>query len=357
MERSRRTELKKYFGEMREPVAIVDKDLKCVYSNRPKLLPENASIEGVFCGDTKGLLYDPKAKPAVIDGCSYSVRVTPIDEGLYVCEFFDSSSVFALAENTDLYSRIYPMTDVIERNVAELWRGFSTLEETLQGDNPDALKIAMDMKKRVVELNSCSKNISVYTRMLKFTPRGIEPINLAPLARSVAERCNTALSNLGRCVDFVCEENEIYINAHQYHVVCALVNAIQNALMYSTRDCVPCLTLSKREDADGGKAVIALVNNSSLYINSDEPSVNLAGQRVGYGIPIIKRFAELSGGTFELSEENGTFTALIELPLLSETVLRNMGHQLSSGGYEYYKTGIPDIVELKMLEIISLLDA
>lgn len=339
---------------MREPVAIVDNELKCVYSNRPRLLPENASIEGVFCGDTKGLLYNPKAKMAVINGCSYSVRVTPIDEELFVCEFFDMSSVFELAENTEFYSKVFPMTDAVEFNTAALWRGLSTLEEKLLDDNPDALKIALDMKKRVVAISSCTKNISVYTKMLRFTPQDNEPINLAPLAKGVVERCNTALSNSGRCVDFVCEEDELYINAHQYYVVCALVNAIQNALMYSTRDCVPCLTLSKREDADGGKAMIALVNDSAFYINHDEPSVNFAGQRVGYGIPIIKRFAEISGGTFELREENGTFTALIEMPLVSEAVLRNRGHQLSSGGYKYYKTGIPDIVELKMLEIVGL---
>lgn len=344
---------------MREPVAIIDKDLKCVYSNRPKLLHENASIEDVICGNAKELFYIPKAKMAVINGCSYSVRATPIDEGLYVCEFFDLSSIFELAENTDIYTKLFPMIETVDINTAALWRGFSTLEnKLLQDDNPDALKIILDMKKRVVTISSCSKNISAYMNLLEYNSIGIDPINIVPITKGILKRCNTALSDLGRCVEFVCDENDIYINAQQRHIMYALVNAVQNALMYSTRDCVPCLTLSKRKDTDGGKAVITLVNNSALYINSDEePTMNLAGQRLGYGIPIIKRFAELSGGTFKLHEENGIFTALIELPLVSEAVLRNMGYQLSSSGYVHLKTGIPDMVELKMLEIVNLFGA
>ncbi|MDE6731513.1 MAG: ATP-binding protein [Oscillospiraceae bacterium] len=349
MERSRKTELKRYFGEMSEPVAIVDKDLKCVYSNCPKLLPEDASIEGFFSCDKSELLYNPKAKPAVINGCCYSVKVIPIDEALYVCEFFDLSSIFELAENTDFHGRVFPMVDSIERSASTLWKGLSNLEEMLPGDSPDALKIALDMKKRVVELSSCSKNMIEYMNMFRFIPQAVSIIDLASFAKDIVNRCNTELSNSGRCVDFICEEPELYINAQQRHVMSALVNAIQNALMFSTRDCVPCLTLSRGNKSKSGEAIIVLMNNSSLYVEGE--SRNFVGQRMGYGIPIIKRFAELYGGTFELREENGIFTTLIELPLVPEAVLRNRVHQLSSGGYVHFDTGIPDILELKMLEI------
>lgn len=353
LERSRKTELKSYFGETREPVAIVDKDLRCVYSNCPKLLPEDLSIAGVFRGDTTGLLTCPKAKIAVINGCSYSVKVIPIDEELYVCEFFDLPSIIELAENTDFHGRVFPIVDAVERSTSTLWRGLSTLEEML--DSPETLKIALDMKKQVVKLSSCSKNLIEYTNLLKFTPRNVNPLELVSFSKDIVNLCNTELSNSGRYVDFICYEPELYINAQQRHVMSALVNAIQNALMYSTRDCVPSLTLSRGNKSESGEAVIALVNNSSLYVEGE--SRNFSGQRMGCGIPMIKSFAELTGGTFELREENGIFTALIELPLVSEAVLRNMGHQLSSGGYVHYDTGIPGILELKMLEIVHLFGA
>lgn len=367
MERSRRNELKKYFGEMKEPVAIVDKNLKCVYSNRPKLLPEDSSIKGVFCGNAFGLLSSPGAKPAVINGCSYSVRITPIDDELYVCDFFDLSAIIRLAENTDIYSRLFPVVDVIEFNTARLWRSLSALKSGLSEDGSgepqeftNALKIAADMEKRLVALSSCAKNISEYVNLLEFTPKSDHPINLVRLAKEIIKRCNTVLSNIGRCVELSVEEKELFINAQNRHVVIALGNAIQNALVYSTRDCVPVLTLSRRDNSESGEAVITLVNNSALYIAQDsgeEPGVNLVGQRLGYGIPIIKRFAELSGGTFSLREANGIFTVTIELPLVGKEVLRSMPPLFSSDGYIQYETDIPDIVELQMLEVVALLGA
>lgn len=357
MEHSRREELKRYFGKTKEPVAIVDKNLMCVYSNRPRLLPVDSSIAEVFVGDTLGLLSEPSAKMASINGCFYSVRITPIDDDLYVCDFFDLSAIISLAENTDIYNRLFPIVDAVEYNTAGLWRGLSTLKSKLRENDCGCLECAADMEKRLVALSSCSKNISEYMNMLKFTPIEANPINLVSLAKDIIRRCNTVLSDMGRTVEFICNEQELYINAQIRHVLSALVNAIQNALVYSTRDCVPVLTLSKQNNTKNGEAVIKLVNNSSLYIERDkgeEPSINLSGQRMGYGIPIIKRFAELSGGTFELHEENGQFTAVIELPLVDETTLKNMTPQLSSSGYVYYKTDIPDIVELKMREVIDL---
>lgn len=360
MERSRREELKRYFGKTKEPVAIVDKHLICVYSNRPRLLPADTSIAKVFSGDTAGLLSEPGAKMASINGCFYSVRITPIEEELYVCDFFDLSAIISLAGNTDIYNRIFPIVDAVEYNTAALWRGLSTLKSKLRDNECGCLECAADMEKRLVSLSSCSKNISEYMNMLNFTPRGVSAINLVPLAADIVKRCNTVLSDMGRTVDYICDEQELYINAQARHVLSALVNAIQNALVYSTRDCVPVLTLSKQNNTETGEAVIVLVNNSSLYIereSGEEPSVNLSGQRLGYGIPIIKRFAELSGGTFELHEANGQFTAVIELPLVDEQTLKNKTPMLSSGGYVYYQTDIPDIIGLKMREVIDLFGA
>lgn len=357
LERSRREELKRYFGGMKEPVAIVDKNLICFYSNRPRLLPVDSSLESFFNGDTSEILSVPGTKMAIINGCSYSVRITPIEEEFYICDFFDLSAIISLAGNTDIYNRIFPIVDAVKYNTAALWRGLSTLKSKLQGDDRGGLECVADMEKRLVSLSSCSENISEYMNMLNYTPRGDTSINIVSLAADIVKRCNTVLSDLGRFVDFVCEERELYINAQARHVLSALVNAIQNALVYSTRDCVPCLTISKQNRTESGEAIIKLVNNSSLYIERDSgeyPGINLSGQRLGYGIPIIKRFAELAGGTFSLNELNGQFSAVIELPLVDENTLKSKKPMLSSGGYVYYQTDIPDIISLKMREVIDL---
>lgn len=337
---------------MNEPVAIVDEDLKCVYSNSPKLLPVDESIAGFFTCDKTELLYNPNVKMAVINGCSYSVRVIPIDGELYLCEFFDLASVLGLAENTDFHGRFFPIIDIIERCTSEFWRGSSTLEDMLKDNNQDALKVTLDMKKHLVKLSSASKNLVEYMNLLKFTPRSVTPLNLPAFAKDVVDSCNAELLNSGRYVDFVCDEPYIFINAQQRHVVSVLVNVIQNALLYSTRDCVPQLTITTSNNTPSGEAIIRLVNNSALYVEGERR--NYAWQRMGYGIPMVRRFAEFSGGSFELREENGIFTAIIELPIIPDKVFDQVGHQLSSGGFKHFDTGIPGILEIKMREIVNL---
>ena len=358
LDKKRRDELKKYFGKVNEPVAIVDDKLTCVYSNRPKLFPINSSIVEVFRCDTSNLLTEPAARMAMLNGSFYSVRIIPIDGDLYVCDFFDVQALAALAGNTDFFDKIFPIIDCVEYNTAALWRGTSTLRSKLKSNEEDSgLDIIMDMEKRLNSLGSCSKNISEYVNMLKYVPRKNAVLNLVPLVADIVKRCNTILSESGRFVDYICEEKELFIKAEVRHVLCAVVNAIQNALVYSTRDCVPCLTITKLDRTNNGEALVRLVNNSSMFIDrerGDQPSVNLVGQRVGFGIPIIKRFAELAGGTFSLNELNGQYTTLIEVPLVGGDIERGSEARFSSGGYVYYQTDIPDIVELKMREVINL---
>ena len=357
MDKKRKDELKKYFGKVNEPVAIVDDKLTCVYSNSPKLLPEGNSVGVFFQGSTSTLLTEPAPRMAVLNGVAYSVRITPIDNDLYVCDFLDAYALAAMASNTDVYNKIFPIIDCIEYNTALLWQGTSTLKDTIQSKKKSNLDIVLDMEKRLISLNSCSKNISEYINMLKYTPRKDVFLNLAPFAEDIVNRCNTVLSDSGRCVEYFCEEKELFIKAEKRHALCALVNAIQNALVYSTRDCVPCLTITKLNKTKNGEALIRLVNNSSIFIDrqrGDKPSVNFVGQRIGFGLPIIKRFAELAGGKFTLNEQDGQYTTLIELPLIGNDYPTSGEARLSSGGYDYYQTAIPDIVELKMREVINL---
>ena len=97
---------------------------------------------------------------------------------------------------------------------------------------------------------------------------------------------------------------------------------------------------------------IRLVNESSMFTSrdfSDGTEVNFSYQRLGYGIPIIKRFAQVSGGWFDMSEDNGKVTVTISLPAAytdgSEIPLR------SPGGARY-DAGVPDITDIMMYEVV-----
>lgn len=355
MDNAEKEAIKKLFGGLSNPAALMDNRFVCVYSNRPKLLPHNKSMISVF----QKIVTLPIAKThitmAMLDGCFYGVKIVPYDEWLNFCEFFDSAELLYLAENTDVYDKLIPVITGVEYNTAALWRVYSNLKSKLEcDDHEDVTSCAAEMEKHLVGLHSFTKNISEYLNMLFYTPTTRQTLNLAPIMMGIVARCNTILAASNRYIDYICEESMILINAESRHVVVAVVNALQNALMYSTRDCIPYVTLFKPDIKDCDYAVLKILNNSAMYIEekNDETEFDFGRRRLGYGIPIIKRFAELAGGSFSMREENGMISTEITLPLV-EKMNPNIG-VFNSSRYVYFKTDIPDILDLKMLEVNEL---
>lgn len=361
MDLARKEELKKFCNAFSNPVVIMDNEFRCAYSNRPKLIPQESSIKSIF---QKSMSLSPdklNISMAMIKGVFYSVRIMPLDEDLCLCEFFDQNSLLSMAENTDVYDKILPIINDVEYNTAALWRGYHVLCSKLGSEHHDDDRIcALEFEKYLTSLNSVIKNVSEYFNMLFYTPRSNPIVDIASLMKGIVERCNTILSASDRYIDYVCEPEEIYINAEVRHVISAVVNALQNSLMYSPRDCIPYVTLCKPKNNAEHCVILQILNSNLMFVdqkNGEIPGVNFDHQRLGYGIPIIKRFAELAHGSFKLYEENGIMHTVITLPIVKDTAVENGVGVLKSSQYVYYKTDIPDIVELKMLEINELFRA
>ena len=360
MDTARKEELKKYCKGFSNPVAVMDNKFRCAYSNKPKLIPQESSMMSIFQKAIVLPLDKVHVTMAEIKGCFYGTRIVPLDDELYLCEFFDQDTLLSLTENTDIYHKILPIINGVEYNTAALWRGYNVLRSKLEAEQYEgSLHCALEFEKYLTGMNSVIKNMSEYANMLFYTPKTNAVVDLASVMTGVVERCNTILSVSGRYIDLVCEPERIYINAEARHTICAVINALQNALMYSPRDCIPYVTLYKPAD-NNGCVVLQILNDDLMYIDNDsdeEPGKNFSHQRLGYGIPIIKRFAELAGGSFELKESEGKVRATITLPLVREPAAERGVGVLKSSQYVYYKTEIPDIVELKMLEINELFGA
>ncbi|MDE6729119.1 MAG: hypothetical protein K2J80_14460 [Oscillospiraceae bacterium] len=356
MDTAEKEAIKKFFSGFSNPAALMDNRFVCVYSNKSKLLPQDKSMMAIFQKTVTLPLTKSHITMAMINGCFYGVRIVPFNDELYFCEFFDRATLLSLAENTDIYDKLLPVINGVEYNTAALWRGYSNLKSRLEGEDHEGdLGCAAEMEKHLISLHSYTKNISEYLNMLFYTPKTGLALNLASIMTGIVGRCNTVLAASNRYVDYVCEESTILINAESRHVAVAVINALQNALMYSTRDCIPYVTLFKPDIKDCKYAVLKILNNSAMYIdnkNGSETEFNFGNQRLGYGIPIIKRFAELVGGSFSMHEENGMISTEITLPLVEDTNA-NIG-VLNSSRYIYYKTDIPDILELKMMEVNEL---
>ena len=354
MDVARKEELKKFCNGFSNPVVIMDNKFGCAYSNKPKLIPQDSSIMPVFQKAVSLPLDKVHVTMAMIKGCFYSVRIVPLDGELYFCEFFDQSTVFSLAENTDIYDKILPIINGVEYNTSALWRGYNILRSKLESEaNEDSMRCALGFETYLTSLNAVMKNVSEYINMLFYTPRPNVVVDINSVLKGLVERCNTILAVSGRYIDYVSEPDEVYINAELRHVICAAVNALQNALMYSPRDCIIYATLYK---PPGNKDRIALkiLNDNLMFVDKkagEEPGVNFDHQRLGYGIPIIRRFTELAGGSFAMKEENGKVATTITLPTVKDPVAEIGVGVVRSSQYVYYKTDIPDIVELKMLEV------
>lgn len=339
----------------------MDNNFICAYSNKPKLLPQESSLMSVFQKAIVLPLDKVHITMAVVKGVFYGVRIVPLDGELYMCEFFDRDIILSLAENTDVYHKILPIINGVEYNTAALWRGYNVLRSSLESEQYEGgLRCALEFEKYLTSMNSVIKNVSEYINMMFYTPKANIVVDLASVMTGVVERCNTILTVSGRYIDLVCEQEKIYINAEVRHVICAVVNALQNALMYSPRDCIPYVSLCKPLNKDSC-VVLQILNDNLMFIdhNSEEElGKNFDHQRLGYGIPIIKRFAELAGGSFEFGELDGNIVrTAITLPLVKDPAVEKGIGVLKSSQYVYYKTEIPDIVDLKMLEINELFGA
>lgn len=351
----RRKEIKKNFSGFPNPITVVDENFQCLYSNSV-LIPESSNVMNLFTKTVFLPITKPVITSALIKGASYSARIVPFDEGLYVCEFFDYNTVLSLAENNCVYEKLYPMALSLEYNISVLWRGYGILRSKLENENGvQFLGCLSKTEEHLIELNSVLYNIVEYMNLLfEESDNNKEFIELTSMTHEIVDRANELLDKSNRRIDYVHEPTEIYISAQRSHVVSVMLNALQNSLMYSTRECVPYLTVTKRRENDVDYACVQIRNDSiaSAQIGSGEdPVLNFSAPRLGFGTSIIKRFSEISGGSFSLVRENENYITTIKLPLIpGEREKRGVGVARSSY-FVYFKTDIPDILEIKMKEI------
>ena len=205
----------------------------------------------------------------------------------------------------------------------------------------------------ILDSGSVRENAFNYAEMLYRTQRETV-VDAGELCENLAKRCNAALAKCGRRIEALIDPGSLYIYADSRRAVVALVNAVQNALLYSPKETEPILTVCYRESRGRKFVEIRVVNESSMFSSKDfsgSVDVNFSYQRMGYGIPIIKRFAQVSGGWFDMTEENGRVTVTISLPAAHYGSGAELPLRKPSAAQ--YDTGIPDFTEIMMREVVQ----
>ena len=155
-----------------------------------------------------------------------------------------------------------------------------------------------DMIVRLYRIENTVKNMYAEScNMFRyFTAKEGEPaavVDAVYLVGSLVERCNLFLAKCGRELRFLCDCESLEIAVNARHAVEALLNAIQNALLYSPRDCEPTVTMSSAEKDSVRYMRLSISNESSVSFgreSSERLGFDFGHRHMSYGIPIIREF-------------------------------------------------------------------
>ncbi len=345
------SDVKEFCKSFLNPVIFFNKDWEIVYCNKKNFITTEKTVYQLTLNDT-GILNLNRSNFVMVKGKQYCARAFGYRE-FYVAELFSYDDVFDMAVNVNIYEKILPFIGCFEYNIAILLGTVTSLKKRLKSEERyEDLKSFASIEKSSMQLSAASKNIFQYANMFYLKTKH-ERINTYALVEGIINRCNQALVDIGRRIEFISQIDDYSISANQSHCITALINAIQNALLYSPVDCDPTVIVTKTLIQEKEYAVIMVKNRCRVRSENDEktPDLNFSNQRIGCGIPIIKRFAEESGGIFDMEEDKGIMTVTLKIPM----IVKNKSSEIVFGEdfYSYYDTGIPDIIDLKMFEVIE----
>lgn len=347
--------LEEIYGSTRDAV-LLDRTLCCTWSSCPELFSVGTQLQNIVSGRLEYPMHSPASARVLIRDEFYCVRITPLlnsagDPWQYICTLIGADEAARIAAETDLFAKAKPVFNALEYNLAGLWKSTNALMEML----PDraASEQLLTARRAASNISSVTKNAFEYADML-FGENDPVALDAAALCAALIKRCNAALAKCGRRVEFVCEEGGLFITADCKHAVAALINAVQNALLYSPHDSVPILAVYSVAAGKRSFVEFKFTNENVMFTDKDfseSVGVNFSYQRIGGGIPIIRRFAEESGGKFSMEDDGGRVCVRLTLPSPAAELSADVA--LEQYSYVYYDTGVPDIVETKMREVVE----
>ena len=219
----------------------------------------------------------------------YCLRLHPIKNGIgetiaYIGEILDSGSVRGMMERTEGPSDILPLYNAVEMNSAAIWKHAANLRYGMvKAKDYTRLTEVLGIETAMSNLSSVCENAFNYAEMLYRTQRETV-VDAGELCENLAKRCNAALAKCGRRIEALIDPGSLYIYADSRRAVVALVNAVQNALLYSPKETEPILTVCYRESRGRKFVEIRVVNESSMFSSKDfsgSVDVNFSYQRLG----------------------------------------------------------------------------
>lgn len=345
------------FSGSENPLAFLDSTLKCV-GERGGVFRVGDNLLSFVREAIPNPMHDLTETSLYIKDKFWCCRIMPVknaagESDAYICELISFESARTISEKADLASQVLPVFNAVEFNSAKVWDNTDKLRKELRekGDFSSLSKV-YEIEAAMANISSVSKNTFEYFNR-SYDDQHFTEIDAGALIRWLGGRCNAALAKCGRRIEVITELEDLLIFADSRRAIVALVNAIQNAMLYSPVDTEPILAVY-RAKYNGAYFVEIRITNENIMFTSrdfkDKVDINFSYQRLGYGIPIIKRFVQASHGRFSMEEENGKVILTMSLPAVPEK--RGPICRLNSPEYVGYTTGTPDLTDILMREVV-----
>lgn len=245
----------------------------------------------------------------------------------YVCEIFDTNNVISLLGKSDVFDTIQPVIANFREGVNNLLSATDILSDKMMTkDLIENVPVVESQRRNCYKLYTSLNNITEFFDNT-FVMRQVSAIKVRDYLEAVIIQCNTILAKCGRFIDYYLENTKAAICVSDKKLLISLVNAIQNALIYSNENSK--ITLNMK--IEGKYAVITIENDGNIipeeiFALSGDPNVNgRANSRPGLGLFIIKQFTENADGNFSIKpRENGGAILRMEIPLADEDIVAAM---------------------------------
>lgn len=341
-----------------DPLICLDSTLKCVWE-RGGVFSVGDDLLSYVNGSIPNPMHDLTEACVCRDERSYCCRIMPIknaagESDAYICELLTSQRARSIGERADSVSDLLPLYNAVEYNSACVWKSAEKLRERfMQGGDYSNLSEALEIEKAMSNISAVCGNAFRYAEMLSDRGTTVR-IDAGALCRKLGERCNAALAKCGRRIEVLIEPEDLTIYADSRRAVVALVNAVQNAMLYSPRDSEPIMAVYHSRQSGRDFVEIRLTNENVMFTAGDfknNVDINFSSQRLGYGIPIIKRFASVCGGRFSMEDKDGKVIVTITLPAAGDSFGPLV--TLNSPELGHYTTGKPDFTDVMMSEVVQ----
>ncbi len=325
-----------------KPMFVLDEQRRCLMSGCRERMDQGEILDH-YLATSRRVNDEIYEGPFLRMGRSYCVRYMQVGE-IYVGEILSANEISLLMDNTDGVGGPLSLYSSMEYDLSIIWRSKHALEQELGGVSKAVRELFYQMERPLYRISANTRNLYEYFSMICNAPQRTA-VDIVRLCEKVVGRCNESLLPVGRHIEcHLPRDNKIYIRSDIRHITAALVNAIQNALLYSPKDCVPAVEMYCR----GRMVSIRVENANASFGMEQEPDIRLV--RSGYGIPIIRRFISHVKGELELSLEDAVATVTLNMPVLTEEEISEYSLEAAYIGAEY-DAGVPDYISLQMIQV------